>query len=178
VDSKVVSRIDFAMAFDAIAAPDNTSAVSYLEPSVFDRNMEPITLDVAPYVRSIVAYDFILQLQRLRLSNLVSEGGRGAKGAKRMRTTKAALSAMEGGSRSTTRAEKWFKADLNPHLVLKTGGSGWRAAGVGGSSTAEEEPRSPSTSPEKPKAAKPKGPPRKGKGRKRVIQEESDDDLA
>lgn len=178
-DSKVVSRIDFSMAFDAIAAPENApSAIAYLEPSVFDRNMEPITLDVAPYVRSIVAYDSVLQQQRLKLSNLMSEGGRGGKGAKRMRTTRAALSAMEGGSRSTTRAEKWFKADINPYLVMRTGGTGWIEPLQEDTSTAEEVSTSPSPSPVKPLATKATGGPRKEKGRKRVIQEETDDELA
>ncbi|RKU46917.1 hypothetical protein DL546_003320 [Coniochaeta pulveracea] len=179
-DSKVISRIDFSMAFDAIAAPENpASAFTYLEPSVFDRNMEPITLDVAPYVRSIVAYDSVLQQQRLKLSNLMSEGGRGSEGAKRMRTTRAALSAMEGGSRSTTRAEKWFKADINPYLVMRTGGSDWVEPLQVDTSTVEEDSSSSSPSPVKLKSAIANGGPRKGKGRKRVVlQEETDDELA
>ena len=89
---------------------------------MFDGTVRPITMDVAPYVRSIVAYDARLQKQRLKLSNLISEGGRGPK---RMRTTRAAMSALEGGSRSATRKEKWFSADLNTALVLRTGGEGW-----------------------------------------------------
>ena len=84
--------------------------------------MKPIVLDVAPYVRGIVAYDLVLQKQRLKLSNLVSQGGRVPK---RMRTTRAAMSALEGGSRSTTRKERWFKADLNTQYVMQTAGEGW-----------------------------------------------------
>lgn len=141
--------------------------------------MEPITLDVAPYVRSIVAYDSVLQQQRLKLSNLMSEGGRGSEGAKRMRTTRAALSAMEGGSRSTTRAEKWFKADINPYLVMRTGGSDWVEPLQVDTSTVEEDSSSSSPSPVKLKSAIANGGPRKGKGRKRVVlQEETDDELA
>jgi hypothetical protein len=120
-----ISRIDFSLAFDPIAASDSpqpSAALSYLDPSVFDRTMKLVTLEVAPYVRAIVAYDTHLQKQRLKRSNLVSEGGRGSK---RMRTTRAAYSALEGGSRSTTRAERWFKANLNPNLVFRTGGEGW-----------------------------------------------------
>jgi len=80
-----------------------------------------------------------LQKQRLKLSSLVSQGGTKSDGGKkRMRTTRAALSALEGGSRSTTRAEKWFKADLNPHLVMKTAGEGW-AGGLGLGSSDEGE---------------------------------------
>ncbi|KAL8402075.1 hypothetical protein RB596_008729 [Gaeumannomyces avenae] len=116
-----VNRLDFAMAFDPIAATDEGGAgpVSYLDPSVWDRTMKVITLDVAPFVRGIVAYDNHLQQQRLRLGSLMSQGGVGGP-KKRMRTTRAAYSAMEGGQRSTTRAERWFKADLNPFLVGST----------------------------------------------------------
>ncbi|KAL2160458.1 hypothetical protein VTH06DRAFT_1146 [Thermothelomyces fergusii] len=128
----VIDRMDFAFAFDPIAAPDTSplQPLSYLEPSVFDRTLKLITLDVAPYVRSIVAYESYLQKQRVRLSTLVSEGGKGANGSKRMRTTRAALSALEGGSRSTTRAERWFKADINPYLVAKTAGKDWDGFGT------------------------------------------------
>jgi hypothetical protein len=190
VDAPAISRIDFSLAFDPIAVSDKalTAPVSYLDPSVLDRNMEPIALDVAPYVRSIVAYDSNLQQQRLRLSNLVSEGGR--KGAKRMRTTRAAYSAMEGGPRSTTRAEKWFKADLNPHLVMKTAGTGWAepapaenssiTAATTPSPSKPTTPPSSSTAKESPSPAKAKAAPRKGRGRprKKVVRDDSDDELA
>lgn len=187
-DTPAISRIDFSLAFDPIAVSDKAGSapVSYLDPSVLDRNIEPIALDVAPYVRSIVAYDSNLQQQRLRLSNLISEGGR--KGPKRMRTTRAAYSAMEGGSRSTTRAEKWFKAELNPHLVMKTGGTGWTGATLeNGSSTARATPSptkpttppSSSTAKESPSPIKAKAVPRKGRGRKQVVlKDDSDDELA
>ncbi|KAK4198057.1 hypothetical protein QBC40DRAFT_284441 [Triangularia verruculosa] len=121
-----ITRIDFAFAFDGIAVSDSSSApASYLDPSVFDRTLKLIVLDVAPYVRGIVAYEQSLQKQRLKMSNLVSEGGKATQGTKRMRTTRAALSAMEGGSRSSKRGERWFKAELNPYLVARTGGKGW-----------------------------------------------------
>ncbi|KAL2189134.1 P-loop containing nucleoside triphosphate hydrolase protein [Thermothelomyces heterothallicus CBS 203.75] len=138
----VIDRMDFAFAFDPIAAPDTSplQPVSYLEPSVFDRTIKLITLDVAPYVRSIVAYESHLQRQRAKLSTLVSEGGKGANSSKRMRTTRAALSALEGGSRSTTRAERWFKADINPYLVAKTAGKDWNGFG-----TRDPEPPNGST---------------------------------
>ncbi|KAB5559540.1 hypothetical protein GE09DRAFT_59944 [Coniochaeta sp. 2T2.1] len=193
VDAPALARIDFAVAFDPIAASEKVTALTYLDPSVFDRNMEPITLDVAPYVRSIVAYDQNLQQQRLRLSNLISEGG-GNRGPKRMRTTRAAYSAMEGGSRTTTRGDKWFKADLNPYLVMKTAGTGWTDLVMdNGSATLGNEP-----SPEKEKetavecspgsvtmqeSPTPKKPlAKRGKGRPRkmvtVVRDESDDELA
>ncbi|KAK4668931.1 uncharacterized protein QC764_701420 [Podospora pseudoanserina] len=125
--SMAITRMDFAFAFDNIATPESSSAIpaSYLDPSVFDRTLKLIVLDVAPYVRGIVAYEQSLQKQRLKMSSLLSEGGKGTQGTKRMRTTRAALSAMEGGSRSNKRGERWFKAELNPYLVARTGGKGW-----------------------------------------------------
>jgi hypothetical protein len=84
-----------------------------------------ITVEVAPYVRAIIAYDYHLMQDRVRRSGLLGEGGRPGK---RMRNTRSALSAMEGGSRSTTRRENYFAADVNTHLVLRTAGDGWEAA--------------------------------------------------
>ncbi|KAH9899061.1 hypothetical protein F4778DRAFT_742015 [Xylariomycetidae sp. FL2044] len=125
-----ITRVDYSRAFDPIAALDKVLASGYLTPSVFDRTMEMITLDVAPYVRSIVAYDQRLQQERLLRSNLLSEGGK--PGKKRMRTTRSAYSALEGGSRARTRKEKYFSADINPYLVLHTGGKDWETIPVHG----------------------------------------------
>ncbi|KAI1161927.1 hypothetical protein F5B18DRAFT_626346 [Nemania serpens] len=118
-----ITRRDYSIAFDPIAVSEKILANGYLEPSVFDREMRALCLDVAPYVRSIVSYDQRLYNERRARSNLLSEGGRPEK--KRMRTTRAALSALEGGSRATTRGEKYFAADLNPYLVMRTGGRCW-----------------------------------------------------
>ncbi|KAI0597541.1 hypothetical protein F4775DRAFT_559611 [Biscogniauxia sp. FL1348] len=118
-----VSRPDYSIAFDPIAVSEKGMAGSYLDPSVFDRTMVMITLDIAPYVRSIVAYDQRLQQERRSRSTLLSEGGQSGK--KRMRTTRSAYSALEGGSRASTRRERYFTADINPYLVMRTGGKGW-----------------------------------------------------
>ncbi|KAI0455236.1 hypothetical protein F5B21DRAFT_472456 [Xylaria acuta] len=118
-----IKRKDYSIAFDPIAASEKILANGYLDPSVFDREMTPVSLDVAPYVRSIVSYDQRLDNERRMRSSLLSEGGRPEK--KRMRTTRAALSALEGSSRATMRREKYFVADLNPYLVMRTGGRGW-----------------------------------------------------
>ncbi|KAI1182434.1 hypothetical protein F5B17DRAFT_420406 [Nemania serpens] len=123
-----ISRKDYSIAFDPLAVSEKILANGYLEPSVFDREMRALSLDVAPYVRSIVSYDQRLYNERRARSNLLSEGGRPEK--KRMRTTRAALSALEGGPRATTRGEKYFAADLNPYLVMRTGGRCW--AGLAG----------------------------------------------
>lgn len=117
-----MTRRDLSAAFDPIAETDASSHSSSLEPSVFDRTMNLITLDVAPFVRSIVAYDLRLQQERLRLSNLVSAGGRSGK---RMRTTRAANAALEGGMRKSTRPDRYFGNTLNSDLVLRTGKQAW-----------------------------------------------------
>ncbi|EAQ88863.1 hypothetical protein CHGG_05482 [Chaetomium globosum CBS 148.51] len=176
-----INRIDFAFAFDPIAAPDTTPVqlASYLEPSVFDRTLKLITLDVAPYVRSIVAYESRLQKQRVKMSSLVSEGGKGGQGSKRMRTTRAALSALEGGSRSSTRGERWFSADINPYLVAKTAGASWNGFEVKDLDR-PEEPKdtvdSPKTSPDTTPTKAPKRAVLKSRKRKKVLQDEDDVD--
>ena len=122
-----ICRQDFSIAFDPLTEPERNTVqnASSLEPSIFDRTTTTIAVDVAPYVRSIVAYDAKLQQERARLSNLLSEGG--WKG-KRLRTTRSALSALEGGARKTTRPEKYFRVPLNPHLVNRTGLQSWQDA--------------------------------------------------
>jgi DNA polymerase III delta prime subunit len=186
-----ISRMDFAFAFDPIATADISlpQLASYLEPSVFDRTLKLIALDVAPYVRGIVAYDSQLQKQRLQRSTLVSEGGKAAQGSKRMRTTRAALSALEGGSRSTTRGERWFKADINPYLVAKTAGEGWHRVLAGRPETPDKSSaaspgmladssarESPETSPDTTPTATPKKAVLKSRKRKMVVQDDDETD--
>ncbi|KAH8899074.1 P-loop containing nucleoside triphosphate hydrolase protein [Thozetella sp. PMI_491] len=173
-----VARIDFAFAFDPIAVADTSSPapVTYLDPSVFDRTLKLIVLDVAPYVRGIVAYETYLQKQREKLSSVLGEGGKNGQGRKRMRTTRAALSALEGGSRSTTRGERWFKADMNPVWVMKTAGDAW---GKWVMDLTVSPPASPARSAESSASESP--PESKGRKRKvkaRVVQDDSADELA
>ncbi|POS70992.1 hypothetical protein DHEL01_v210613 [Diaporthe helianthi] len=134
-----LTRDDLNLAFDPLATSEKAStASSSLEASVFDHTLAPIVEDVAPYVRGIVAYENELQKQRLNMSNLLSKGG-----TKRMRNTRASHAALEGGSRTHTRPERWFKADLNKVLVMRTAGEGWTDAvkGVtaGGSETGDHD---------------------------------------
>ncbi|KAK3989448.1 ATPase family AAA domain-containing protein 5 [Cladorrhinum sp. PSN332] len=178
-----VARIDFAFAFDPIATEGpSLQPTAWLDPSVFDRTLKLIALDVAPFVRGIVAYDLHLQRQRLKLSNLVSEGGQAKPGTKRMRSTRAALSALEGGTRSTVRGEKWFKVDVNPYLVAKTAGKGWTGIEVeeseapspkAASIASWEDATSPEPSPVK--APVKKAPGRRGRPRKEVVIDEDAD---
>ena len=110
-------------------APD--SRTSYpLSPSSFDRTLYIVAHDLAPYVRAIVAHEQALETQRIRLGNLLSEGGRG----KRVRSTRAARTAMEGGERGSKRRERWFHRDLNFELAMGTAGEwagmGWKGEGA------------------------------------------------
>ncbi|KAH0499756.1 hypothetical protein TgHK011_006929 [Trichoderma gracile] len=116
-----MTRMDIAIAFDPIAVPPKVAPTTYLDPSVFDRTLKLIVLDVAPWVRGIVAYEYQLMQRRLKLSNLMSEGGK----RKRMRTTRSAYSALEGGERRTTRRERHFGDCLSTQHVLRTGGDRW-----------------------------------------------------
>ncbi|KAK4187158.1 hypothetical protein QBC35DRAFT_499454 [Podospora australis] len=186
-EKEQVRRIDLAYAFDPLAVADPYAAqpLTYLDPSVFDRTTNILIEDVAPYVRGIIAHDTNLAKQRLKLSNLVSEGGKPSQGSKRMRTTRAALSAMEGGSRSTTRADKWFKADINPYLVAKTGGKGWTegldADELRPSTSPYKSPSKSSATDVSPDVSPVKAPKKKGRGLrgrpKKVIVDEEDEDL-
>ena len=117
-------RSTFSTAFDILASPpdqdlfyDHRSSYNLLLSS-FDRPLPIVTLDLAPYVRSIVAYEQVLETQRIRLGCLLSEGGR----SKRARMTKSSRTAMEGGERSMKRRERWFSKDLNFELVMQTAG--------------------------------------------------------
>ncbi len=125
--AKYLTRHDFSLAFDPISEAPKTTYVwtntPTLEASSFDRTLTPIVEDLAPYVRSIVAYDKRLLEERKKLSGLLSEGGQA--GRKRMRTTRAAMSALEGGERRNTRKEKWFAGGLNASFVEKTGKEEW-----------------------------------------------------
>jgi DNA polymerase III delta prime subunit len=131
-----LSRPYFSYAFDILAAPPDQllfERTSFnLTASSFDRTFNIITLDLAPFVRSIVAHEQILETQRLRTSNLLSGGGNG----KRARTTRASRVALEGGVRETKRRDRWFDAELSFEAVMATGGKEW--AGLGWRSEEEE----------------------------------------
>ncbi|KAK1995726.1 ATPase [Colletotrichum falcatum] len=123
----VINRYDMAYAFDPIAVSEKATATisTSLEPSVFDRTMRLITLEVAPYVRGIIGYDHRLMQDRMQRSGLLSECGRPGK---RMRSTRAAYSALEGVARVNARKENYFSAELSTPLVMRTGGESWQAA--------------------------------------------------
>ena len=132
------TRKDLSLAFDPVAEPEKLwpPSPTVMELCSFDRTTALITEDLAPYIRSIVAYDSRLQQDRAKLSNLLSEGGRPGK---RMRTTRAAMSALEGGARNTTRRDRWFTGKVNPYVVMKTGMQSWTEAALLEEKKAAEE---------------------------------------
>ncbi|KAL4768192.1 hypothetical protein BDW60DRAFT_132695 [Aspergillus nidulans var. acristatus] len=89
----------------------------------FEYGQQSIAEDLAPYVRSIVAFDLRLENYRRELSGLVSGD---AKGTKRMRTTRASRAALEGGSKAETRKERWFSPAVNVQRILATGNREWQ----------------------------------------------------
>ena len=91
--------------------------------STFDGSLSVITEDLAPYVRSIVAYDLRLEEHRALLSSLLSQPGQDSK---RQRTTRASRAALEGGSKARTRRERWFPNNTDFDAVLHSGGQGWQ----------------------------------------------------
>ncbi|KAF7547674.1 hypothetical protein G7Z17_g7562 [Cylindrodendrum hubeiense] len=119
-----LTRLDFAFAFDPIAVSEKATASTHLDPSVFDRTLNLIVVDIAPWVRGIVEFDHHLMLERVKLSNLLSEGGK----RKRMRTTRSAYSALEGGERKATRRERYFGDCLNTEFVRRTASEEWKLA--------------------------------------------------
>ncbi|KAK6435425.1 hypothetical protein LTR95_008384 [Oleoguttula sp. CCFEE 5521] len=114
-----LTRRDFAP-FDILASPttSSTSLSTGLEQSAVDGTLFTLTLDLAPYVRSIVRFDLALEQQRNALTGT-------AVISKRSRTTRAARSALEGSQRSSTRRERWFDKGLDLAGVLATGGRDW-----------------------------------------------------
>ncbi|KAF2264748.1 hypothetical protein CC78DRAFT_218622 [Lojkania enalia] len=127
---QALSRSNFSEAFDILATPAASTLppnTPYnLNPSCFDRTFKLVIEDLAPFVRTIVTHELRLKDQKLRLSNLLSEGGPG----KRARSTRASRVALEGGKRETKRRENWFDKDLNRNLVMTTAGKSWSGLGA------------------------------------------------
>ncbi|KAI9793089.1 MAG: hypothetical protein M1816_000987 [Peltula sp. TS41687] len=116
-----LTRHDLSSAFDPIseASSATPTAPGALQCSEFDRTSSVIVEDLAPYVRAIVLHDVQLEDQRRQIQEQSS---------KRLRMTRASRSALEGGSRSSMRRDKWFEGNLDPTVVLKTGSHEWYRA--------------------------------------------------
>jgi hypothetical protein len=115
------SYMDYLEAFDPImqancltSQPNGRMALS------FENGMAE---DIAPYIRSIVSFDLRLERYRDALSGLTTQEST----KRKTRTTRASRAALEGGSKSSTRRERWF-SDINPKRILATGSKSWEEA--------------------------------------------------
>ena len=110
-----------------VEKPTFPPALGRLAPS-FEGPTSTIATEIAPYVRSIVAFDQRLEQQRGAMNGDLQ--------GKKVRRTRAARAAVEGGSKANTRRERWLPEQTNFEMVLQTGGKGWplweegNAAGV------------------------------------------------
>ena len=125
VDEFVTKQFSALSAFDPIARHPNAVLGISKSPQItsFDGPSPPIFEDIAPYIRSIVSFDQRLEVQRHQLSSLLSQPG---KDGGKTRTTRASRAALEGGSKSQTRRERWFSKSLDFNAVLRSGGEGWQ----------------------------------------------------
>lgn len=102
-----------------------TSTYTGLAASSFSQPTSTLAEDVVPYLRSIVSYDMVLEQNRQNLRDALLHDTRTSK---RLRTTKASRSALEGGQRATTRGERWFPKELDYQKVMSTFGIDWLQA--------------------------------------------------
>jgi sorting nexin-8 len=102
-------------AFEPLMAekPRFPPSTGRLAPSL-ETSSRYLVADIAPYIRSIVRYDQRLQLQREAMAG-------GLQGIK-TRKTRASRAALEGGSKASTREEKWFPRRTDYAAILQTGG--------------------------------------------------------
>ncbi|KAL9105758.1 MAG: hypothetical protein Q9227_009106 [Pyrenula ochraceoflavens] len=100
------------------------SSSGWMSPTL-DRSASLLAVDVAPFIRSIVAFDVRLEQQRSQMDNLSRSS---TISGKKARTTRASRAALEGGNKANTRKERWFSKSLDIDKVLSTAGPGWQEA--------------------------------------------------
>ncbi|KAL9609011.1 MAG: hypothetical protein Q9167_006197 [Letrouitia subvulpina] len=115
-----ISRDALDAAFEPLAK--TSKSLSSWTLSALNGPTAILVTDLAPYIRSIVSFDLRLEEHRRQLSLLTQ----GSRDGKRMRTTRASRAALEGGSKSTTRRERWFPPNTDFALVLQSGGPDWQ----------------------------------------------------
>ncbi|KAJ5256898.1 hypothetical protein N7478_013002 [Penicillium angulare] len=109
--------------FGPIMRARHWTSTGRLAPS-FEGCLAPITEELAPYIRAIMAFDGRLKVYRDTLYTAwVQEQGTGEK---RARTTRASRAALEGSDKAFTRRERWFPEETNYFLVQATGMPEWQ----------------------------------------------------
>ncbi|OOQ88519.1 hypothetical protein PEBR_12489 [Penicillium brasilianum] len=116
----------FRKIFEPIMRTSYSASLSTGRPAPsFENGLAPITEDIAPYVRAIMAFDGRLKQYRDNLFLAWSQE-QGGTGEKRMRKTRASRAALEGGNKASTRKETWFPDDTNYYGVQRTGRPEWQ----------------------------------------------------
>ena len=121
-----ITAADMRIAFTPLSPTNAISSLSVLD--------SILAVEIAPYIRSITAYDLRLEDQRLKLDETLSTSQTGpadTRNAKRVRTTRASRAALEGGAKATTRRERWFPNALDLSAVARTGGKTWGEVAFG-----------------------------------------------
>jgi ATPase family AAA domain-containing protein 5 len=137
-----LSRKSFA-SLDPLGVPPSSSFAAGSSNILcsIDREFRVMATDIAPYVRSIAAYDLELDAEKARL--LLSLDGRPPR---KVRLTRVSRNALEGGRREEMRKERWFSKELNLRAVVETGSREWmrarNAVTTDGRSTRDSERRS------------------------------------
>ncbi|KAJ5083450.1 hypothetical protein N7456_012877 [Penicillium angulare] len=138
------SKPGYQKVFGPIMRARHWTSTGRLAPS-FEGCLAPITEDLAPYIRAIMAFDGRLKVHRDNLYTAwVQEQGAGEK---RARTTRASRAALEGSDKAFTRREKWFPDDTNYFLVQASGMPEWQDSLVQ-MGHFNVQPALPSTSPD------------------------------
>lgn len=119
------SFLDYFEAFDPIMQPNTLAPqpTGRAAPS-FENGIAVIAEDLAPYIRSIVGFDLRLERYRDELNRLTTQGST----KRKTRTTRASRAALEGGSKSNTRRERWFSSNINSKRIIATGSKSWEDA--------------------------------------------------
>lgn len=118
-----LKRSHFSAALDLLADPDPENPSDTLQLSSFDRAFSIITLDLAPYARSIARHDLMVERDKAALLS---------SSQKRVRLSRVSRSAADGGRREETRQQRKLPGSVNLKAVVETGGKRWESGGCDG----------------------------------------------